>query len=343
MAQAVSIQNEDINSKVAGGTVSLLTASTTNCYNIYSSSATAISGAVGVSPDTTPEGFVLFNITLSTTFTLTGGGSFTLFGQVVAEQYLQSGTKFIVLADGGTYTVACQPSFLQSGFIIGSNIADGTIALTKLVNLASGRVIVGSGSNIPTAVAMSGDITISNTGATAIGANKVVDAMVATGLDGAKLSNGTVPLAALTTSVQNQLNTMAAQSSATALAPVANADVLTLYSVPIDIVAAQGAGLAIQATGGAAWLDPYNTTPYATNTNLAVKNAGATTPQLKITSFLATTTSTPRQFFPVAAGTGAADTQLLPNTALQLTVETGNPTAGDSDLRYIVFYRVLSV
>lgn len=51
------------------------------------------------------------------------------------------------------------------------------IALSKLAALTSAQVIVGNVSNVPTAVAVTGDITISNAGVTAIGASKVTEAM----------------------------------------------------------------------------------------------------------------------------------------------------------------------
>ena len=52
----------------------------------------------------------------------------------------------------------------------------GSIALSKLVNLTSGNIIVGSSSNVPTAVAVTGDVTISNAGVTAIAAGAVINA-----------------------------------------------------------------------------------------------------------------------------------------------------------------------
>ena len=55
-------------------------------------------------------------------------------------------------------------------------VSPGEIALT------SAHILVGNGSNIAADVAMSGDITISNTGATAIGASKVTKTMLATGI-----------------------------------------------------------------------------------------------------------------------------------------------------------------
>lgn len=45
-------------------------------------------------------------------------------------------------------------------------------------SLLNGRVFVGNASNVATGVAMSGDLTISNAGVTAIGANKVLSSMI---------------------------------------------------------------------------------------------------------------------------------------------------------------------
>jgi len=52
------------------------------------------------------------------------------------------------------------------------------IAFSKLAALTSGNIIVGSVANVPTSVAMAGDITIIAAGTTAIGANKVLSSMV---------------------------------------------------------------------------------------------------------------------------------------------------------------------
>jgi hypothetical protein len=52
----------------------------------------------------------------------------------------------------------------------------GSIALNKLVNLSSGNIIVGSSGNVPTAVAVTGDVTISDAGVTAIAAGAVINA-----------------------------------------------------------------------------------------------------------------------------------------------------------------------
>ena len=54
--------------------------------------------------------------------------------------------------------------------------ATAAIAHSKLATIASGRVLLGNASGVPTATAVTGDVTISNTGITAIGAGVVVDA-----------------------------------------------------------------------------------------------------------------------------------------------------------------------
>lgn len=54
----------------------------------------------------------------------------------------------------------------------------GSIALTKLANLTSAQLVVGNGSNVPTAVAMSGDATLANTGALTIANDAVTYAKI---------------------------------------------------------------------------------------------------------------------------------------------------------------------
>lgn len=55
-----------------------------------------------------------------------------------------------------------------------ANPAAGGVSST----LVSGNILVGNASNIASSVAMSGDVTITNAGVTAIGANKVLSSMV---------------------------------------------------------------------------------------------------------------------------------------------------------------------
>ncbi|NBW15878.1 MAG: hypothetical protein EBR82_48615 [Caulobacteraceae bacterium] len=75
----------------------------------------------------------------------------------------------------------------DTGSVTSTMIADGTIVngdinasagidYSKLAALSAGRLIVGNASNVPTAVDITGDVTISNTGVTAIAAGVIVNA-----------------------------------------------------------------------------------------------------------------------------------------------------------------------
>lgn len=66
-----------------------------------------------------------------------------------------------------------------SGAIVNADIAsNAAIAFSKLASLSSANILVGNSSNVATSVAVTGDVTISNTGVTAIAAGAIVNADV---------------------------------------------------------------------------------------------------------------------------------------------------------------------
>lgn len=79
-------------------------------------------------------------------------------------------------------------------------IADGSIELDKLENVTDGQIIVGSATNVPTAVAMSGDVAIINDGTSTIQEGAVEDSMIEAltsgqiiiGVDGTAANNAKV-------------------------------------------------------------------------------------------------------------------------------------------------------
>ena len=79
-------------------------------------------------------------------------------------------------------------------------IAVGSIELDKLENVTDGQMIIGNGSNVPTAVAMSGDVAVINSGATTIQEGAVEDSMIEAlasgeliiGVDGTAANNAKV-------------------------------------------------------------------------------------------------------------------------------------------------------
>lgn len=69
---------------------------------------------------------------------------------------------------------------IASGVIVNADInASAAIAFSKLASLTSAHILVGSAGNVATDTAVTGDVTISNAGVTAIGTNKVTNSQLA--------------------------------------------------------------------------------------------------------------------------------------------------------------------
>lgn len=86
----------------------------------------------------------------------------------------------LVNADISASAAIAYSKLALSGSILNSDIsASAAIAFSKLAALSSGNILVGSAGNVATSVSVTGDVTLSNAGVTAIGANKVTDAMLA--------------------------------------------------------------------------------------------------------------------------------------------------------------------
>ena len=120
---------------------------------------------------------------------------------------------------------------------------------------------------------------------------------------------------------------------------IATADVLTLNTVPIELIAAQGAGTYIEVLSVMVRVE-YNSVAYATNTTLQITTAGASVPQYDLDT-LGATVDTGVKLSAVKT-TAPADTQLIANTAVNVTVSGGDPTAGNSDITIFATFRVLS-
>jgi len=118
---------------------------------------------------------------------------------------------------------------------------------------------------------------------------------------------------------------------------IATADVLTLNSVPIEIVAAPGAGFAIEVLSASMKI-VFNSVAYATNTDIDLKintlSDGLFTTDISQNASIITNLED-------AGSSGSATS--VENEALMVSVRSGNPTAGDSDIKIYVTYRIITL
>ncbi len=198
---------------------------------------------------------------------------------------------------------------ITRGNIIVGGIAN---APTSTSFKTSGAILIGDGTDAKSIVP-TGDVTITSAGVTAIGAGKVTAAML----------NFTIP-----TYLEASLT-------------IPTASVLVLNGTPLTIVAAPGSGKYIEVISASVNMT-YKSIAYATNTIVQLINTGADIAQIEESYILPATVSKNTKFnssLSVAAG----QTQIITNTALQVKVKTGNPTAGDSDIIVKVLYRIITI
>ena len=85
---------------------------------------------------------------------------------------MPSDTYILTISDAGVSVPATDS-------VTNASVAAGAaIAFSKLASLTSGNILVGNSSNVPTAVAVTGDVTVSNAGVTAIASGAIVNADV---------------------------------------------------------------------------------------------------------------------------------------------------------------------
>jgi len=87
---------------------------------------------------------------------------------------------------------------IAAGVIVDADVkSDAAIAHSKLASITAGQVLLGNASNVATATALSGDVTISSSGVTAIGTGVIVDADInaSAAIALSKLATGALPTA----------------------------------------------------------------------------------------------------------------------------------------------------
>lgn len=86
-------------------------------------------------------------------------------------------------------------SAIADGTVTNAKVATGAaIAHSKLADITAGSVLIGNASNVPTATALSGDVTVNSSGVTAIGSGVIVNADISASaaIDPSKISGTAV-------------------------------------------------------------------------------------------------------------------------------------------------------
>jgi len=142
---------------------------------------------------------------------------------LAGEIGIESDTNKIKIGTGSTawtslsYTTWSQITAYP--FVNADIAAAAAIAYSKLATLTSGNILVGSSANVATSTAISGDITISNTGVTAIASGVIVNADInaSAAISGSKIvaaTTGVVGAVQLTDSFSSTSVTTAATPNA---------------------------------------------------------------------------------------------------------------------------------
>jgi len=121
---------------------------------------------------------------------------------------------------------------------------------------------------------------------------------------------------------------------------ILTADVLTLNGTPVDAILAPGAGYAVQVLNGAFSVS-FNSVAYATNTTLLVITETAARPQLQADVLGATASR--MSAIPAIDASHASASQIIENKKVQIQADVGEPTAGDSNIKIYLQYRVIKL
>jgi len=306
--------------------------------HLYSGTVTLLSNAAISYSGTPKEGMVLDIFCELTNLSL-DVYTFTIFGESINKNLLEN-TNFLARAtystNAGKFIVKIFPDFEGTEFISGTHLVNGTIDTTQLADdavtlakldaISRGYIIVGGVDGAPTlrdfktsgqipigngtdinSVAVSGDVTISSTGVTTIGANKITEAM---------------------------LNfTLASYLEVTRT--LTSAEILALRTTAIPLLTAPGVNKYYELISVSAY-NNYNSTTYNAGTDVLNLEVNGVALWTLPNTFIEATSST------ATYGTKVADALIATNNAVNLRMSSADPTTGNGTIKISVIYRIIT-
>lgn len=123
---------------------------------------------------------------------------------------------------------------------------------------------------------------------------------------------------------------------------ITSANVLSLNTTPIELVASPGAGKYLEVVSATVYIE-YNSSAYDTNIKLLIRSSDADVAQFEDSSALISTITKSCKFIPNTIAATSAQTFLTENKGLEVLVDSGDPDNGDSDIKIKLLYRVVTI
>ena len=210
---------------------------------------------------------------------LTTKGDLLVYNTVDSETRLPVGANDLVLTADSSATngVAWAASSVADEAITNAKLAHMAANTVKVRDanssgdpsdkaVADTQILIGDGSGF-TAAALSGDVTMANTGAVTIASTAVENSMVATGIDAAKLANGSVSntefqyINSLSSNAQTQIDAKAAVGTANTWTAGQRGEITALSDgATITIDMADSNNFSVTLGGNRTFANPSNDT-----------------------------------------------------------------------------------